>query len=1688
MFIKKALLTALALSTVACPSLPVTANSQFSDPGILLSSKTIKGTTYEKYSDGFTAEYTLKGYRKELDAEGSDMEMIPGDGDGEDAEEWVGDNIYGPPLNSSPNDSSLQSRLRQFVEVCLSNNHAAKALKESKHYLEIQQTIKATGLSLAIAQELLGRVTLQLGQKAEALARLSDAAKLASKLNNAELKKQFEQQLIAAKRQPPAVANKKASRSETSSTPIGKKNAASKLAPPTPETDSSSTSGSDSTTESASAQLPGFPDIRLFFSPNQGCNFQTEFRQGVKRYAGRLMTIDGKSTHGLTRKEVVDLLQGAPGSSVAVSVLDSDQSEQSITLVRQAAKKFGNPPYSKKVLLDVIDGFDYGCRKFDTRINVHTKASGFQDQNFDVFVRAAVACALGEANATPGADTVFLARQATEGLLALDSVGDFDHAQRLLPAAKSDTTFEPNRSYNSSISRQLICDLASTGRFNDGEYFCKQYLKPSNKVNDNSVGINSQQQQLSNLAEAQRIYAEFLVQQKRPEATAVLNQIFDSRPKLGGYSVHYYQDEFWLPNLLEQIGQYKRAGLWFSESLNQFQSMQKVFSEGQKPPPLHLDQVRQRAYYSWRIADLQLKEQNTSGALDTINAAIADYDRDETPELQKLVDKLGFFFPTKSDLLSKRNSITANKPLAPIPSGAEDSFDDDLKLLRECHQQISSTNKGVSGVVEKLMIRYKARLPQLNFEIPSLNLFDSLMIVARQLSDHRKFSESNKLLLTLKTLAVTKERTPMAVLLPDLELAFNADLQGQRSAAYWKNVESLLSPDRWSNIFPEVAKDPKLANSLALIGRLEANRYLANVFSKADEQKRANLLIQRAFRIYESLKISPLAKVDQSLIERLHIFLLLDRAEIEARTGNYKQAIHDGNEAISICSRTDPAKNDGLNRAFNQVYRTKITEVARIIGGHKGHRIEAIQFLSLANSKMREGATADIELKSTTSRYYGGFYASIDAYLAKILADEGRYKEALPIIKNSITYGINNVPNSTWYLAGEIAEKCNQFADAAHYYSQAEPNFDSFFDGHVSKDARVNLLRRAISCAQKASSFDTFESANLALRLGQLLADSNPEEALRNYEFAYPLIDDSNPRKPNLLGRITSLKSQLKMSNDAAAPKSVSIATPPAATIPSVATALSTITAPSKTSSHPLSEGQMIADEVKRSADELQSLKAKAELSEKSRRSDEWKNWLDYARAEAQVGQIDDAIKSARHGIDKYRRGDDISIYSEVVLLPAGNLRAIPDALRRQGRADDAQLLLNEAKDKLVAQHGPKSSAVAMQYANAVGYWLGSKNDEQALNILDEMLTLPTQVLDVGGQYSSGMSRLYYLVDMLREQKRTDLARSILQRILKSQSKQLESDDYRLSTTKIKMSQLAEAHGDYAEAAHDLFDAIQIRLKYVGLRAVNEQASVLQKLLPKVGRDGDNQWVKTAYMGLLSPPLLRKYGWASEADSLEKDGTLPKAFIDPAYPSEHQRLVGNIDWQREADDALKQAPYSRRTFEANEKLLRSYLTSMNWSALEKAGAILASIYEHQPDALAGRSVGCVPPDTHRLDYYIAAAKSNLKMGKIEEAKKWIKRACDVLPELCCWEYQTLGEFEIDLGDKDSAVQYLDRAVNLLTQQYSAVGSSLPYLYKKIGRLDGAEKAQAKLSALKAAYDKMQAEAKAQNNVFNHVQL
>lgn len=1656
---------ALAASILVTLTTPcrLNATNQFSDPGILQSSKTVNGTTYEKYSDGLTAQYNLKGYRKERSASGGGFEAIPGDGS--DPEEWASSSSSIPHFGGPPNNSSVQSEQRQYTEICLSRGHAAKALKSASSYLTMQRSIHAPDLPLAIAEELMGRVYVQLGNKTEALTLLSSAEQRAGRLKDNELKKQIHLEMLEAAK-PLTKLSKRAA-----------KNVPALVTGSGDDTDVEDTDIPTALAD-AMAKQPGLPNIRLTFTPNQGCEIDNQPMTRVSPISGRLLAIEGRPARGMSQSEIVERLKGKPGTTVQITYLDREMTEQNSVLQRLPAKRFGNSAYTKRNLLDSVDGFDYDGHKYgDTRQLATSELSNYENQNFDIFLRAAAASRIVDAQAEPYKSDLYVANLAAQCFVALCTVGAFDQAKRLVPLLQNALVQQgTDSSYRSGLSAQLVHALSNLGATKECDALCQQLIRETSTAESQTV-LQQQPNKLT-LLESQKLYAEFLLHEHRPKAKDILNQIFAHRNQVGYRNRFQDLCQNQLPDLLEEAGELERARICFAELLNQYNSIIKVNSELVNPSrSIGPDEVRQSAYYSWRIADLQFKQGQTKAAIDTIDGAIALYDKNQKAKVQGLVNRIAFFFPTKEDLVLKRNALRENKPLPAESYGAEENYDEDFNLLRQCRRKIVSNDKTYIADLQKLLRRYKNRAQVPNYEQHPLNLFCALMGIARQLTDHQHIKDSDSLLEVLKTSAITIEQTPMATLLPELELAYNRELQHTPATAeaHWKIVESLLTPTDWSAIFPDLANNRSVKESLTLVGKLEANRYLANIYSKGYEQKRADSLIRRCYPIYDRLNRSALTQLDHALVARLKIMLLLDQAEIDARRGDIKQAMEVGSRAIALSAHTAPAKSAGLNAAFDNCYSTKIAEIAKIIGSSKQHTNDATKLLMLANATINDGATAKHDV---TSQGYTVCAPLINSFLAKLLFDHGQYAKAVPAIKNAILQGRGSVPNATWYLAAEIAEHCGQFEDAAHYFSQAELNLDYFYNNHIPPNARIILLSKARFCSQKGQSPTSPESINIALRLGVLLAKSKPSEALSNYEFAYNLIDDTNPNKSDLLNAIARLKAVLKTSK---APQVSSLTT---AGTKSNASSTKLVSSSPKQKS----EQDMIAADVAQSMNELPTLRATAELSQKSTRSNyPWQAWMDVAIAEGQVGNLDEALRDAQLSIQKFERME-ITYPAHIPILGAGWYRALPDALRRQGRADDAEKLLTEALDKVCEINGAQSAAAARQRACIVKYWAKANNDTQTIIELNELLKLPARLLEIGNPYAACLPEMYRFADELAKENRIDLARVILKRISAAQLNQLGPDDYRLSTTKLAISKFEEKQRNYGEALRELLDAIHIRERFIGLRAYSEQSANLKNLLHEAGRDADNKWIATQRMGELPPALLRQANYKVEAESLEKDGELPKTLNDAQFPFERRDSKGDIDWQSEADKAAKFAPYSSWAFNANERLMREYLGSWKWNELKKCAEVLISIYEHSSDPAAGRQTGCIIPNTTRVDYYLAAAKASMKLGKPDLAKKYVQRAVEILPEVSAWEYQSLAEFEIESGDKVYAKELLDKSLAVSPKVYHGNDAPNPVLYEKVGFPEIAWKIREKEKLKKSLYDKQQVESRSKNNVFNNVQF
>ena len=91
-------------------------------------------------------------------------------------------------------------------------------------------------------------------------------------------------------------------------------------------------------------------------------------------------------------------------------------------------------------------------------------------------------------------------------------------------------------------------------------------------------------------------------------------------------------------------------------------------------------------------------------------------------------------------------------------------------MLREIFKEISIDNKQLSRqLIADFFAMYKQEEPAHDYDCRPLNLYCSLLQIARRLADHSRVYESNRLLEDLSIVARNKERTPAAYAFIDVE-------------------------------------------------------------------------------------------------------------------------------------------------------------------------------------------------------------------------------------------------------------------------------------------------------------------------------------------------------------------------------------------------------------------------------------------------------------------------------------------------------------------------------------------------------------------------------------------------------------------------------------------------------------------------------------------------------------------------------------------------------------------------------------------------------------------------------------------------------------------------------------------------------------------------------------------------------
>lgn len=1326
---------------------------------------------------------------------------------------------------------------------------------------------------------------------------------------------------------------------------------------------------------------------------------------------------------GKSIEQIEKLLSGPADTTVQVTFVESNGIVSTEQMTRFARQKQGvlKGDHSRYLFRNLQDE---NSVQWSTRNG--ERGDYYETQNLDLFVRAEKNFEIQRLLSLPDPKSNAIFLKAGEALITSDTIGDTAASEQLLNLVmkhhKDFSSSAPQFSRNYQL--KLIRHLINTGRTREAEILCRSWIDRTNE--DLASNPRNRRHNDLDLWDATKLQTEILLGTDFDYSLtgSVGSGVVDSAStnnlavkhlllKMLEMNANFSTNEFgrgseieWLGNAFQKAGDDKNA----LECFKLLKPFDSPVLQGKSS--ITLDEFGEIAYRGFRLGQLLEKTGAHDEAIAALQKILNLYDLKISPADRDNAEKEPSFFPAPSDIkveLSKvqggkiQGKQDSEKQSAPKPSDAEK-----FALFNTTYSAIQRNDKSTSKAgIEKLLEVYNGENASYDHHRKPLNLFCALQGIARELTAHKRFDEANHVLEILSKAANGKELTPVATEYIHVDRAINETLQAKIASA-WKTV------DEENSLVPKATSfrrrgQPELPTDQLQVLRTQENMHrFAALYSAADYPLQAELLIDRALKICNENSVITSNKSNLEFAES-KIMLLLDAAVIRAKKEKFVEAQRFALQAIELCNDEVIADDTHNGREFRggKIYKT--IQLAQILIT-ANRRAEALKILRALDTKLNPLTRTEV-MTQTEPRHRSDGYVNlrqnsiVHAYIAKLLLASGEITEAKKQIATAIDEGGNSVPFQYYLLGTEIAERAGNNASCAHYYSEAEKagHYSSAMAlANIQPEFKDRYLRKAIEFGEKAPNLDRSELANIYVRLAaQLDAKNVPaqsKEILALYEKARVLIPDNEPRKVDLLNKISMKKRD--------------IATTAVEKMPPSQTVKETSKTKFGVVSLPPDEQEGKKNEKRAAIAKTQILDSEqaAQLAEKLNRPDAIQLWMRLADIESQAGNSDAAVEHARHGISLFRvEGDGLLKFQS----PIGANSVVISTLKKL--TSKAEALLKEATEKVSTVCGKNSPAYAFQLSQYFSFLVQERRDEEALKVLDQIMAIGMRQIEICSY--SGASALRSLTTTcaaLPQDDRGALALTILNKILAAQKVTFSEDDLRVYSTLVEIAKINEALNQNVQAEQNLNDALAIKKLYLGeARATAELAPTFIPILRK----------------------LKKTDKLAMVEDLSKNQYKVKPdLVDPQFFGGNKRVGGLYrKWETtpdisamksEYDEARKQAPYSPRCTSILERLIQVGTEQKDWALVSQVVHDRIEIYKRTPDGYAGRQIGCVPPVFSRIGLYHLAVDSNLKLGNKAEAANWLQRAKVELPEPSRHEILQLAEFEQDLGSHEQAVKYI----------------------------------------------------------------
>ena len=1117
-------------------------------------------------------------------------------------------------------------------------------------------------------------------------------------------------------------------------------------------------------------------------------------RQKPGQNSGSLLFVNGVPTKHMSLLSVKRLLRGPVGTSVDLQILTTDGIRKNVTFKRQPSE---GAAFSSDVADAAWRNISEANRGFESNWQIGSMYTGNDERlNLDVLARA-------RKNLAGRAAQLLFAGQEPEAYQALisaavtcDSLGDMPAANDYLQLALAHATKQGvvwRHGDGPLGTNKTIEHLLQVGRLLECKKLCELGLAGETIPTDNPY--NGYKEQL--LWPIQKAYGQSLVELKDKKAPAKLLELFQWE-KRRQFMVPGYDDALLLADLLQKVN-------LAEQSASIFNALNDRISDARASEELDLRGMDCYNSIKYRLAEMQHRNGHADQAISTLNSLRRLWLDKVSLANRQGAEAVALYFPAPSDIdlkLAQLNLethhaaeaahyassaynlkktalgstdpslkeplITWAKSLSAlgddrqatnlkiqagkIPNFTYDSEPTPAEEASMIREAISSLDKSdvaaANKVTQNLYEIYSAEGKGEPYAVYPMNIFCSLLNIARKLSDKHQYLDSQRLLDNLLFSVQSQERTPAVVPFIIIEQAINSDRASKTNQSLWLAIAD--GPGRPFKLNKVNAG----GDGVRALNRQENLRSIADIYLLAGERARAEIILNHAryfqgvrrragdFETTESLKADTLLTMEEALV-----------ASEQGKFGDAEQLTRG---ALAICPpeflieaapKTYEFYGDETSERFVESLRSKIERlIESMLLSHNSEAAEKVltNLFEKSTSAFKSGKSLSvIKLLSKdqdwNKRVSDG---ALDALMARTLYANGKTAEAFEYVKRDTDNQC--IPAQSFFiLAGDIARANNKPGDAAHFYSEAAKSGPqvTFSMNAVNPDLTTELLRKAVGLAEQDASFDRTELTNLCLRYGYLLVNNHPAEGREYLKRAYDLLPNGENRKADLLLKISNIND-----ND------------------------------SRLGSSKQQGGVNASSHV-------DALAEAARLAESSGRKDAYRYWIDLAESDATLGDYQKAFEHAEHGISLIVKCSSPIQYH----VPIYASNKLWQSLVTHHYYEQAEKIFVDAFHKTNEVDGKDSFAAAQQGAQLVIFYLDNCRDEDALHTLTELESDCPRALEIG-RTESALTFLVQSASELVSKKRETTALSIYESLLAADRRTFAADDERIASSLIQLA------------------------------------------------------------------------------------------------------------------------------------------------------------------------------------------------------------------------------------------------------------------------------------------------------------